>query len=354
MTVSLALRGSREVSAVTRRRLCRLAASSGYLPDPTITKLMHHLRARAPQRYKASIGGLMPLWPNAIGNRNDYLTRLSSSLRTRAQSLGYGFDLIMSDEHPTRRQLERVMLTRGIEGVVILPLRQPGELDERLSWDRFSVVSTASSLLSPGFNSVMPHHFENMLRACRALTAAGYRRIGLSISRHWNDCVNHRWTGALAWQNQFGGTEPVIPLFRDDSGEERDAAAFSAWLERERPDAVISERIEPSLVKATIQRLPQNRQPFLVTMNLPSAATNIGIDQCPEQIGTIAVELLAGMIVRGERGIPATPHTTLVNGRWIGPGSPSTMTNRELIVGPQPKKSAPCAKRSAAASVAKP
>jgi LacI family transcriptional regulator len=319
MTVSLALRESREVSAATRRRLQRLAATRGYVPDPTLTKLMHHLRARAPQRFKATVCALSQTGPNALVDHNDYLNRLIGSLRARAESLGYGFDLINADDYPTRPQLQRVLLSRGIEGIVILPLRIPGGLDKRVGWERFSVVSAASSLLSPVFHSVMPHHFDNMLRACRALTTAGYRRIGFSISRHWNERVHNRWSGAYAWQNEFGGTERVTTLQRGDSGEPRDDDAFMAWLEHERPDAVVSETLDPALIEATVRRLPRARQPLLVTMNLPSHVTAVGIDQRADHIGAFAMELLAGMVTRGERGVPAAPHTTMINGTWIGP-----------------------------------
>ncbi len=320
MTVSLALRGSREVSAATRRRLQRLATTRGYAPDPTLAKLMHHLRARAPQRFKATVCALSQTWPNVLIDRNDYLNRLIGSLRTRAESLGYGFDLINADDYPTRSQLQRVLLSRGIEGIVILPLRIPGGLDKRVEWARFSVVSVASSLLSPVFHSVIPHHFDNMLRACRALTAAGYRRIGLSLSRHWNDRVHNRWSGAYAWQNEFGGTERVATLQREDSGDPSDDAAFMNWLERERPDTVIVETLDPSRIAAVVRRLPCARQPLLVAMNLPSAITAAGIDQRADHIGAFAMELLAGMVTRGERGVPAAPHTTMINGTWIGPG----------------------------------
>lgn len=44
-----------------------------------------------------------------------------------------------------------------------------------------------------------------------------------------------------------------------------------------------------------------------------------GIDQRADHIGAFAMELLAGMVTRGERGVPAAPHTTMINGTWIGP-----------------------------------
>jgi DNA-binding LacI/PurR family transcriptional regulator len=45
MTVSLALRGSREVSAATRKRIQELAESMGYRPNPMVSALMQQVAA---------------------------------------------------------------------------------------------------------------------------------------------------------------------------------------------------------------------------------------------------------------------------------------------------------------------
>jgi len=317
MTVSLALRNSRDVSAATRQRLQRLAAARGYRPDPTIAKLMQHLRARAPTRFQASIGGLTQGWSGLELGPNNYLSRLARGLRARAAALGYAFSLFDMDEHPKPAQLQRVLVSRGIEGLVLLPLRQPCDLTKRLEWDAFATVSVTPSVAAPQFHGVMPHHFDNMLRACDELTRAGCRRIGLAITKEWDERVNRRWTGGIAWQNQFGGTSAVVPLIGSHPGLNLDLAAFSRWLQREKPDAVICETLDQVALGAVFNQLPATRRPLVVTLNWPGMAADVGIDQRVERIGEVAIDVLAGMITRGEKGVPVLPNTTLVDGAWV-------------------------------------
>ena len=64
-----------------------------------------------------------------------------------------------------------------------------------------------------------------------------------------------------------------------------------------------------------------------VTGALGFASTNVrpgegrspaiaGIDEMPREIGASAVDLLASLIARRERGLPKLPTATLLTGRW--------------------------------------
>lgn len=316
MTVSLALRNSPEVSAPVRRRLQQLAAARGYQADPLVTRLMHQLRARGPQRFRSVICGLGVSWPASLRIRGHFLERMLAGLTSQAVKLGYGFEVINADEYPSPRRLTQVLASRGIEGIVVLPLREPGNLATRLDWSRFAAVSVTSALLAPALHQVTAHHFDNMLRACAALRATGHRRIGLAISASWDARVNHRWTGGIAWQNQFGGTQPVHPLLSTAQSPMPNAAEFATWLERERPDAVISDTWDPALLDTVVAPLPARRRPKIVSLNYPGPGATCGIDQRVEEIGLTAINILAALLVRGERGIPESAHATLVEGRW--------------------------------------
>ncbi len=319
MTVSLALRNSHEVSAATRRRIQRLARLAGYQPDPHVVKLMHHLRVRAPLRFKTVLCGLGQSFAPDPFARGHYGECLHEGLRRRAESLGYSYDRLQIDDYPGT-QLERVLLSRGVEGLVILPLRQVTDLSSLLDWSKFAVVSATPSLLAPRFHSAMPNHFDNMLRTCAALHEAGYRRIGLALSNDWNRRVHFRWAGGMAWQNLFGGGTPVPPLFTQRPGPNLDLAEFIAWLAREKPDVVINDSAHSTTLLRGLAHVPSRRRPKLVTMNWPSPAAHAGIDQRGEHIGTLVIELLAGMLTRGERGAPAVPGTTMIEGEWV-PGA---------------------------------
>ena len=317
MTVSLALRNSREVSAATRQRIQRLAATHGYKPDPTISRLMHHLRVRSPARFQANIAGLIQTWAEHRRAVGDYVERLRAGLESRATALGYAFSAINLNEFSTGAQLQPVLLSRGVEGVVVLPLLRATNLSELLDWSAFSVVSTTPSLVAPVFHSVTPNHFDNTLTICRALTERGFRRIGLAVSQDWNRRVKFRWSGGIAWQNQFGNTEPVPPLITDLPGPELDPASFAAWLTRERPDVVITDATIRIAIATSVATLPRRLRPKIVTMNWPDETCDAGLDQRPENVGAAAIDLLAGLITRGEKGVPESPNSTMIDGRWI-------------------------------------
>ncbi len=63
--------------------------------------------------------------------------------------------------------------------------------------------------------------------------------------------------------------------------------------------------------------LPAQRRPKIVTVNWPTLLADRGIDQRPERIDIAAIEVLAGMINRGEKGIPDLPNSTLIDGQWV-------------------------------------
>ena len=331
MTVSLALRHSREVSAATRQRIQRLARAHGYRPDPAIVRLMHHLRQRRPARAKANLAGLLGArWtlPQRTGN---FMSRLCEGLTARADALGYAFSVFSTDDYPGDGQLGRVLASRGIEGLIILPLPRPADLSDLLDWSAFSVVSATPSVLAPHFHAVMPNHFENMLTVCAALTAQGFQRIGLAIPSDWDARVRHRWTGALLWQNAFGATQPIPPLLTPGPGPVLDLAAFVAWLRREKPAAVISAAISRSTLVAGLARLPALLRPKIITMNWPDPPFDAGLDQRPEHLGASAIDVLAGQLTRGEKGIPAVPSSTLIEGAWQGPTLVLARTARRKI-----------------------
>lgn len=139
------------------------------------------------------------------------------------------------------------------------------------------------------------------------------------MSRDWDLRANHRWSGGIAWQNQFGGTEPVLPLIDETPGPNLEAARLVDWLRRERLDAIIIEALDYSVIDEARRALPGLSWPRIVTMSWPNSTADCGIDQRAERIGSVAVEILAGMLTRGEKGVPEIANTTMVDGDWVDP-----------------------------------
>src|SRR4051812_11509417 len=117
MTVSLALRNHPSISAATRGRLQKLAASRGYRPDPTIAKLMHHLRSRGPSRIKSVICALNN---RDRGDSDVYVAGIVRAARARAKELGYAFEEVFLKEFRGRPgRLKSFLRSRNIEGMLI-------------------------------------------------------------------------------------------------------------------------------------------------------------------------------------------------------------------------------------------
>ncbi len=319
MTFSLALRNRPEISTATRRRLQRLAKLRGYQPDPTIAKLMQHLRMSSPARGQANICGLVEAGPAPGKIRHEFAERVQAGLKKRAESLGFAFNTMEIPAEANRARLQRVLRSRGVEGVVLMPMPRQLDLGALLDWEHYSVVSVTSSVTAPRVHSVTPNHYDNIIRACRQLTDEGYRRIGLAISQDWDERVRHRWAGGVAWQNTFGGTEPVPPFLGTAVGPKLSDPKFTVWLTTNKPDVILVEEIDGELLAKALRTVPIRKRPAVVTLDWPSSRAASGMDQRPEEIGSVAIETLAGMISRGERGVPDRPLSIMVDGEWISP-----------------------------------
>jgi len=92
-------------------------------------------------------------------------------------------------------------------------------------------------------------------------------------------------------------------------------SAIRQWLRREKPDAVIfhnsqsvprlPEFARQKIACALLDRLPRDPHP--------------GIDQQFAQSGSLLVDLLAAQILHNQRGLPASPVVSMVDGIWSMP-----------------------------------
>lgn len=313
MTVSLALRNHPRIPEDTRQEVQRVAAKLGYRPDPQVSKLMHHLRVGRQPGYQASIAALTTV---PEGAETAYLGAIIRSARARAEQLGYGFSVFRTDDPPQPQPaLQRILRTRGVDGIVLLPIATPRDMTTVLDWNDFSVVTTTYGVLAPQFHRVVPHQFGNALEICRQLAQLGYRRIGLVLPEEQDVRVHHGFSAAVAWQGMIGGTEFVRPCIHP--GALPDRKLVRAWFKAERPDVVIASgdvTCRP-IVNLLGMRAPGRIGFVSATKAEPSPFA--GIDERPEEIGAAAIEQLAAMIQRGEKGTPQVPKVTMVDGRWI-------------------------------------
>ena len=92
---------------------------------------------------------------------------------------------------------------------------------------------------------------------------------------------------------------------------------LKAWFKREQPDAII---VPGDVNGNAVARELGLRIPGAVgfaSANKAGASIFAGMEERPSDIGSTAIGLLASMIQRGEKGIPAVPTVTMIKGRWM-------------------------------------
>lgn len=313
-TVSMALRHLAKIPAETRERVERVAKELGYRPDPEITKLMVHLGARTKPRYRSTI---VALTTYTESTDQPYGRALLNGARQRADALGYGLDLVRFEAVPGRnRMLERMLSSRGIEGLLLLPMQAPVSLAELLDWDQFSVVAATNGVLAPEFSRVVPHHYGNTLSICQHLTELGYARIGLVMKAQHERVVAQGLTSAAIWRYSLGQKNPVAPLLHESETLQSDE--LRDWFKAERPDAIIvaGVREAENVVRELALTVPG---PVAVVVNNLQGETSLfaGSDGHPEEIASTAIDLLHARVQTGQKGVPLVPSETLIRSTWV-------------------------------------
>lgn len=311
MTVSRALRNHPEVSTATKTSILEIAAKLGYHPDPELTRLMVHLRSTRNPGYKASLCALSD-GPEAT--MHHYAVRVLGGARLRARELGYSLEVMrIPDGEAPRMALRRILASRGIEGLLLLPMNGPQSLDGLLDWAAFSVVAATSSIASPQFHQVSPRHFTNTLMLCEELRSRGYRRIGLVIDESQDLRVGHAFTGALARHGLFEGGEFVPPLCYNAAS----LTGLGAWFKKHKPDCIVTGREDHIPLFARVLKLRVPGQLAFASTNAVPDSGGAGIDERPYEIGRWSIDLLTTMVQRGEKGIPTVSMASMIAGRWI-------------------------------------
>jgi DNA-binding LacI/PurR family transcriptional regulator len=311
-TVSMALRNHPLISAKTRQKVRRIAEKLGYRPDPEVAKLMHHLRLKHKPKFKSIIAAVTTIASEK--NEPHYPQVLREGAERAATALGYGFTVFRVEASTLRNtSLQRVLRSRGVEGVLLLPMLEAVALNDLLNWDDFAIVAATYGVIAPDFHRVVPDQFGNTILMCKQLARLGCRRIGLITNARTDSVVDHRFTAAVMWQNTMGGTELVRPLIYD--GDFR--AGLRSWFNRQKPDAIIAgtESDVERITKHLGRRLLTNVK-FAVT-DRPGPTPIGGVDQRPAEIGAAAVSQLHARIQSGEKGPPRVPNVTMIKGDWV-------------------------------------
>lgn len=321
-TVGLALRGHHRVSEERRREVQRVAKEMGYTPDPFLPALAAHRQQRVAIKDRGVIAWINH-WedPKRLRQFNEFDAYWQGASKA-ANQFGYHVDEVRWEPDCPPKRLENILLTRGIEGVLIPPhggvSMDWGDFD----WSKFSVVRFGLTVPHPNCNAVTADGYRATVMAITKIYEYGYRRIGITVNQNWDRWVGGELQSGYFYAQKLLQLKPALPplltnfISRVPEELSRQKAALAAWLKQYKPDAVITSDIEvPGLIQELGYRIPQDIAVAGAPANdIPGVDT--GVDHHAEAIGRVAVETLLKQMNIGERGEPRSASRILIESRW--------------------------------------
>lgn len=308
-TVSRVLNNDARVLPSTADRVVAAIEELGYQRDPRIAELMRHLRNRNEAAFRETLGWVSHLprtaWDCHASNS------ILEGAKHAAASLGYAIDPITVNPAASHPELERLLITRGIRGLIIEPFG-PEQLDWKIDWSRFTTVTIGTHPTSPHFHRVDTDDFSNTASILSHLTALGYRRIGLlqtAAARFMKNLAAGAYFSVLTMNE-------ALPVFELQAAkEEVFAPKIEAWLEQHEIDAVLTTfgNLDKWLKKLG-WRIPGELG--LAHVCVTPDDNWAGIMQDYHSLGFAAVEVVAQKLETGRLGSGEPPVHRLITGKW--------------------------------------
>lgn len=316
MTVSLALRDSREVSETTKVRIKALCREMGYRPNPLVSALISQRKGPHGAETLALLSKFDE--PIALWKKHEpFYSDLFKGINDRAEELGFRVEEfpVWGKERISGERLTRILSTRGIRGVLLFP---GGGLDRdfpELEWKNFAVVASAFHAKAMSVHRTASNYGWAMEESLLELERRGYRRIGLAMNSHLDPSTQFALSGRyLSWQIGLSAKSRV-PLIKG-TGARTTFDEFAAWVQQSKPDAILSLEVP---VDTWLPRLG-----FSIPDDIGCAFLAIhgrtdvsGIDQRSYDVGRTTVTVLARELFLNHYGLPEIPEVTLINGVWV-------------------------------------
>lgn len=332
-TVSMALRNHPDIKQATKDLIRRTADEMGYRPNPMIAALMTQLRERGPggrrEKFRGMVTGRIALVSRfnkpickarvrEAGLGDSFYRPLYDAIDESAGARGYGLDEFCHGENPVSDgRLTQILRARGIQGVLFFPgTDEPGLEFPELDWRYFATVLIGFNTAHDGLHQVCSDYGYDFEHALQHVRSAGFRRIGLAVTKRVDAATNHAWGARyLFYRHGIQAKDRLPPLFSPH--EYLEQTEICSWFERYRPEVVLTagEKARDILVRAG-HRVPEDvRVVNLVQRGEPGLA---GIDPHTAEVGHAAVDLLVSLLHGNHLGPPVFPRMISIRGHWVG------------------------------------
>jgi LacI family transcriptional regulator len=312
-TASRSLAGRPGISRDNTERVLAAAQALGYQRNRLLGEVMSAARRGGTQTHLGSLGYLCLHADGQSWRRDPTLHAHWAAARPRAASLGFKLeDFVLYAEGMSEQRLCDILLSRGIQGVLIAPFPgRPRPL--RLKWDHLAAVCMGHESREPRLDCVLCRPDDCLLVSMDKLRESGHRRVGLALERYQDEIIHRGWSRAFA-----SSGSPVRPLL--PAQLERDG--FLDWVRQERPDAILS--LSSFRGEASPMRAWLLEAGLEVPHDLSLASLDItdfhpgwgGMHQNSAEVGAAAAELLIAKLKAGAYGLPAVARSLHIHGEW--------------------------------------
>ncbi len=321
MTVSRVLRGEPRVAAKTRERILALAEGMGYRPDPDLARLMQRVRSRKAVRIRAVIAVIREWVPDDDLLSPSYQYVPLKPIRERAHGHGYEVEEFwLGRDGLTPERLGKILHARGIEAVIVSP-QSSRLLCAEIDYAPFASVAFGYAMREPALHMCAGNMTLGIQTAAEGLSARGYRRIGVAVTKWIVDRSQFGYSGGLFHFQQSVMPEDRVPLLLLPHNRiERGFADFAGWMEEHHPDAVVSfDTHVPGWLERLGLRVPEDIG-FVVHDWTPAMEGYAGIYQRRDHLAAAAVDLVVTQLSQHERGVPTVPRQIMIPPQWV-PGA---------------------------------
>jgi LacI family transcriptional regulator len=319
-TVSLALRGSAELPESTRRRIEQVAKRLGYEKSPAVSRVMSMLRSGSAPGSAGTIALVNANQDAKAFRTHPTIPSYVAGCTARAAELGYATDTFWLHEPGLSgaRWLE-ILQSRGISGVIFVGMMRENRLPDfiRPVVEAFPCVVTGVRTRQPALSFACTDHHIVALRAFERALTLGYKRPGLVLDSGIDDLVERRFSAGYRTGQVHLPPEDRLEPFTDVAAARENPELFRHWLEKEKPDVLFTLY---NVVRHWLEALsiPVPGKMGLIQLEWRKSRPDwAGMDQHNDIVGAAAVDMMAGLVFSGEKGIPPFPRATLVGPTWV-------------------------------------
>ena len=311
-TVSLALRDIGRMSIETRAKIKAAARALDYAANPVISKACSMARRSHTANYRETIAFLIE-WP--MEEAGYYQRALYEGAQDRAALWGCKLEaFVMSPKRTEQKRLSRILVARGIRGLIIAPRLWDMHPRLHLEWAHFAPVQIFNTVWNPAnLHHIGTTDYSRFLEAMHLLKRVGYKRIGMAIEPrqdyHQRGVFNAAY---LMLQSKLPASRRIPSLLSFGPWGQ---ATLKRWLERYKPDVLYIHQNPDILnwLKNLGLRVPQDISLFCE--NAQEAHIS-GLRRDYVTLGRSAVEMVWLLLGNNNLGLVGNPYCWLVDELW--------------------------------------